>query len=173
MQFDVPDFFHGHRINAVGIRSDRPEVAVDVQSMTNSNSPPPRRVVDQILGNRRPSCQTGIHHVEVSATQTFPASLVVEHVPGNSVDTVGQSRRVDVEEAHPALAVLVTREQCGYVVAEVVVDCMSGHHAIDHYGDARSIGGYQAWLRCQGPTEVDIVRSHNRTTRRWRIDSAK
>src|SRR5258708_5693364 len=53
---------------------------------------------------------SAVKHAEIPAANPFAMTGVVEDVPGNRVNAAGQFRRVDIEEAHRAAAVRVSRE---------------------------------------------------------------
>src|SRR5437588_432672 len=124
MQFDVAYFFHRHRIAAIGIRRDWVGFTADVQSVTNSNVIPRGRFGNHVLRSRY-SNGTCIQHIEEPAAQSLSASLIVEGVPGNGVDSIGQRSGVEVEEPDRSTAIREAGEQGRDVLAEIIVNRMS------------------------------------------------
>ena len=70
------------------LAASRVEWTVDFQHMTDSNTFPRRRFVNDVFRNRE-ATTASIQHVEIPATQSFPTSHVIENVPGNGVDSIG------------------------------------------------------------------------------------
>src|SRR5258708_15510882 len=127
----MTNFFHRHRVAAVRILSDRFGSLVEVQSRPNPNALSDNGFVDHVFQSRH-AASAGIQHIEVSATQSFAASLVVEHIPGNGVNAVRQHSRVKVEEAHRAGAIFIVRERARDVGTELVISWTPQRNTVYH-----------------------------------------
>src|SRR5205807_5069100 len=80
-----------------------------------------------------------VRDVEISTADPFTMTRVVEDIPGNRVNATRQFRCVDIEEAHCARAVCVSREQRCDIGAELVVCGMPDHLPVNYHRDRRTI----------------------------------
>ena len=123
MQFDVADFFHGHGVNAIRARRHRFGTVIDIETVAKTDALVRSRFRDHILR----SCFTAsarVQDIEVAAAESFAVSCVVERIPGNRVDAVGQGRRIQVDKADRAHAIRESREQIRDVGKEIIVGRM-------------------------------------------------
>src|SRR6267154_2986383 len=86
---------------------------------------------------RRYAARAAIQHIEISAAQSLATSLVVEHIPGNCVNSVRQHCGVEVEQAHCTAAISIGREQARDVGAKLVISRMSYRYSVYHHRNGR------------------------------------
>jgi hypothetical protein len=171
MQLDAARFFHDDRVAAIRVGRERLKALFDVQSMPDSHAIACGRL-GQVRFGRRFSAGR-IQYIEVAAAESFAMSLVVERVPGNCVNPVGERGSVQVEKAHRSAAVRVTGEQSRDIGTELVVNGMPDYLTVDYHCERGAINWHHSGLRSQCPAEVNIVRSGNVTALSRRIDAAE